>query len=92
MVEFVEVCASFMVSEVFVSNQFRDTITVNFCRSFRDNQFCEILFALKRAGYLCLTRDVVTFVSNGYEPTILVLMIWCLFQAQHNFCGVWSSI
>ena len=31
-VEFVEVCAFFMVSEVFVSNQFRATISVNFCR------------------------------------------------------------
>ena len=67
MVEFVEVCAFFMVSEVFVSNHFRTTITVNFCRSFRDNYFCEILFALKRAGHLCLAHDVITFASNYYE-------------------------
>ena len=56
-----------MISEILVSNQFRATITVNFCRSFRDNQFCEILFDLKTAGYLCLARDIITFASNYYE-------------------------
>ena len=67
LVEFVEICSFFMVSEFFLSSQFRATITANVCQSFRENQFCGVLFALKRAGYFCLARDVINFASTEYE-------------------------
>ena len=67
MVEFVEICSFFMIREFFLSSQLRATITANVCQSFRENQFCGVLFALTRAGYFCLARDVMNFASSEYE-------------------------
>ena len=38
-----------------------------FLQFFRQNRFCDVLFALKVAGYLWLARDLARFVSREFE-------------------------
>ena len=66
-VEVIQICSYFMVSEHFLSEVFRCTFPPNYCLSFRENQFLEVLFALKLSGYLCLARDLLFCASNEYE-------------------------
>lgn len=66
-VEFVQICHYFMVSERFVNDIFRVTFPPDYCHSFRENQFCEVLFALKFSGYLNLARNLMSFASRRYE-------------------------
>ena len=67
LVEFVNICSFLMVIEPFVSAQFRATVPPNCFQCFRQNQFCDVLFALKVAGYLWLARDLARFVSREFE-------------------------
>ena len=51
-VEFIQICSYFMVSERFLSENFRCTFPTGYCLSFRENQFLEVLFTLKLLGYV----------------------------------------
>ena len=53
-----------MVSERFLHDIFRATFPPDYCYSFRENQFCEVLFALKSSGY---ARNLMSFASIQYE-------------------------
>ena len=72
-VEFVQICHFFMVSERFINDIFRVTFPLDYCHSFRENQFCEVLFALKFSGYLILARNLMSFALRRYED------IFCFF-------------
>ena len=56
-VEVIQICSYFMVSERFLSKIFRCTFLTGYGLSFRENQFLEVLFALRLSGYLCLARN-----------------------------------
>lgn len=71
-VEFVHICSYFMVNERFISDIFRTTFPQNYCRSFAENQFCEVLFALKTSGYLFLARHLISFASHEYEDIFIL--------------------
>lgn len=69
-VEFVQICHFFMVSERFLHDIFRAcyfNFPPDYCYSFRENQFCEVLFALKSSGYVSLARHLMSFASIQYE-------------------------
>ena len=51
----------------FVSAQLRATVPPYFFQFFRQNRFCDVLFALKVAGYLWLARDLARFASREFE-------------------------
>ena len=55
-VEFVHICNYLMIYEHFVIDMFPTTYLQNYCRAFPENQFREVLFALKTSSYLFLTR------------------------------------
>ena len=61
------VCNYFMIYERIVSDMFRASFPRNYCQSFSENQFCEVLFALKTSGYLYLARNLMAFASHEYE-------------------------
>ena len=63
-VEFVQICDYFMVNERFLIDLFRASFPFDYCLSFRENQFCEVLFALKMSGFLYLARSLMSFASN----------------------------
>ena len=44
LVEFVHIYHYFMIYECYVSDIFRAPFPQNYCRSFLENQFCEVLF------------------------------------------------
>lgn len=66
-VEFIQICSHFMVIERFLSDMFRMSFPPNYSQSFQENHFCEVLFALKTSGYICLARDLMAFASHVYE-------------------------
>ena len=66
-VEFIQICSYFMVSERFLSEIFRCTFPTGYCLSFRENQFLGVLFTLKLSGYLYVARDLMFCASNEYE-------------------------
>ena len=66
LVEFINICCYFKVSEPFVTAQFRVAITREYPEAFRDNQFCEILFALKTSRYTTLALDLITYANNEF--------------------------
>ena len=51
LVEFVHICNYFMIYERYVSDIFRATFRQNYCRSFPENQFCEVLFENSRLPF-----------------------------------------
>ena len=55
-VEFVHICNYLMIYEHFVIDMLPTTFPQNYCRAFPENQFREVLFALKTSSYLFLTR------------------------------------
>ena len=63
-VEVIQICSYFMVSERFLSEIFRCTFPTGYGLSFTENQFLEVLFALRLSGYLCLARDLMFYASN----------------------------
>ena len=65
--EFIQVCHDFMASERFLHDIFRATFSPDYCYSFRENQFCEVLFSLKSSGYVSLARNLMSFASIQYE-------------------------
>ena len=67
LVEFVKISSFLMVAEWFLSYCFPPILSLEFCQSFRANQFCKVLFALKTYGYLCLAYDLMQSASNMYE-------------------------
>ena len=75
-VEFVHICSYFMVNERFISDIFRTTFPQNYCRSFAENQFCEVLFALKTSGYLFLAQHLISFASTSMKIS-LFLRTYC---------------
>ena len=70
-VEFVHICSYFMVNERFISDIFRTTFPQNYCRSFAENQFCEVLFALKTSGYLFFSSAPYIFRVHEYEDIFI---------------------
>ena len=62
-VEFVHICNYLMIYEHFVIDMFPTTFPQNYCRAFPENQFREVLFALKTSSYLFLTRKKTLWVS-----------------------------
>ena len=46
-VEFIQICDYFMVNERFLIDLFRASFPLSYCHSFRENQFCEVLFAFE---------------------------------------------
>ena len=59
-----------MVVEPFLSFHFRASIPRDFWSANRGH-FCEILFALKISGYLCLAHDLISFNSNDPEEVFV---------------------
>ena len=70
LVEFIHICSFFMVVEPFLSFHFRASIPRNF-GSVNRGRFCEILFALKISGYLCLAHDLISFSSHDFEEVFV---------------------
>ena len=66
-VEFIQICHYFMVGERFLHDIFRPTFMPDYCYSFRENQFCEVLFAVKSSSYVNLARNLMSFASIQYE-------------------------
>ena len=60
-----------MIYERYVSDIFRATFPQNYCHSFPENEFCEVLFALKTSGYLFLARNPMAFASHEYEEIFI---------------------
>ena len=60
-----------MVYERIVSDMFCATFPRNYCQSFLENQFCEVLFALKTSGYFFLARNMMAFTSHEYEKIFI---------------------
>ena len=52
-----------MIYEHFVIDMFPTTFPQNYCRAFPENQFREVLFALKTSSYLFLTHKKTLRVS-----------------------------
>ena len=71
-VEFVQICHYFMVNERFLDDIFRASFPPNYCHSFLDNQFCEVLFTLKLSGYLCLARNLIDYASREFEGIFIL--------------------
>ena len=67
LVEFVRICGYFMVTEPFVYSQLCVLFPIEYFESFRENVFCNVLFALRVSGYLCLARDLMAFACNCFE-------------------------
>ena len=63
-VEFVQMCDYFMVSEHFLIDLFHASFPPNYCASFRENQFREVLFVFKVSGFLFFARSLMSFASN----------------------------
>ena len=61
-----------MVNERFLIDLFRASFPPSYCPSFRENQFCEVLFALKVSGFLFLARSLMSFASNLEDEDIFV--------------------
>ena len=70
-VEFVHVCAYFMLKERCLANLFYDTLPQTYCRAFLNNQFCQVLFALKSSGYLFLAHSLCGFASLQFVEIFL---------------------
>ena len=58
-IEVIQICSYFMASEGFLSKIFRCTFPTGYGLSFKENQFLEVLFALRLLGYLCLARNLM---------------------------------
>ena len=56
-----------MVTEPFVYSQLCVLFPNEYFESFRENVFCNVLFALKVSSYLCLARDLIAFPCNSLE-------------------------
>ena len=53
------------MNERFLIDIFRASFPTKFnCHSFRENQFCEVLFTLRVSGYLFLAGSLFLFASN----------------------------
>ena len=71
-VEFIQICDYFMVNERFLIDRFRASFPLSYCHSFTENQFCEVLFALKVSGFLFLARSLMSFASHLEDEEIFV--------------------
>ena len=69
--KFVHICNYFMTYKRFIIDMFCVTFPQNYCRTFAENQFCEVLFALKTSGYLYLTCNLMAFTSDEYEEIFI---------------------
>ena len=67
LVEFINICTYFMVTERFIDHLFRFCFPPNYCDLFMENQFCVVLFTSKLSGYLCLARSLCDFMSHNFE-------------------------
>ena len=65
-------CDYFMVNERFIIDIFRASFPPNYSLSFRENQFCEVLFALKVSGFLFVARSLMLFASNLEDDEIFI--------------------
>ena len=75
-VELIQICSYFMVSERFLSEIFRCTFPTGYCLSFRENQFLEVLFTLKLSGSaICLSHETLCFVHRTNMKKFLFLKI-----------------
>ena len=71
-VEFVQICDYFMVNEPFLIDLFRASFPPNYSLSFRENQFFEVLFALKVSGFLFVARSLMLFAPNLEDDEIFI--------------------
>ena len=60
-----------MTYKHFVIDMFCVTLRQNYCHTFPENQFYEVLFALKTSGYLYLTHNLMAFVSHEHEEIFI---------------------
>ena len=67
-VEFVQICDYVMGNERFLI----DLFPPNYSLSFRENQFCEVLFALKVSGFLFVARSLMLFAPNLEDDEIFI--------------------
>ena len=66
-VEIVQMCDYFMVNKSFLIDIFRTSFPPNYCLSFRENQFCEVLFALKASGFPFLAHSLMLIAQSNLE-------------------------
>ena len=71
-----------MVNERFLIDLFRASFPPHYCHSFREKQFCEVLFTLKVSGYFFLARSLMSFPSNFEEGDWLSKLL--AFEACSN--------
>ena len=71
-VEFDQICDYFMVNESFLIDLFRVSFPPNYSLFFRENQFCEVLFALKVSGFLFVARSLMPFASYLEDDEIFI--------------------
>ena len=71
-VEFIQICDYFMVNERCLIDLFCALFPLTYCHSFRENQLCEVLFALKVSGFLFLAHSLMSFASNLEDEEIFV--------------------
>ena len=66
-VEIVQMCDYFMVNKRFLIDILRASFPPNYCLSFRENQFSEVLFALKASGFPFLAHSLMLFAQSNLE-------------------------
>ena len=71
-VEFDQICDYFMVNKSFLIDLFRVSFPPNYSLFFRENQFCEVLFALKVSGFLFVARSLMPFASYLEDDEIFI--------------------
>ena len=81
-IEVIQICSYFMVSERFLSKIFRCTFPTVYGLSFKENQFLEVLFALRLSGYLSGMKPYVLCVEYEeifvFEDLMLAPNVACL--------------
>ena len=61
-----------MVNERFLIDLFRASFPPSYSLSFRENQFCEVLFALKVSGFVFVARSLMLFASSLEDDEIFI--------------------
>ena len=82
LVEFENISSFFMVAEWFLSYCFPPTLSLEFCQSFREKQFCKVLFALKTYG-IFVWHMILRSLHQIRKKIFLFLMIYLLLTLQH---------
>ena len=59
-----------MVTEPFVYSQLCVLFPIDYFEYFRENEFCNVLSALKVSSNLCLARDLMAFACNCFQDIV----------------------